>query len=185
MAALVFRVFGEAQAKGSMKTFAFHVKDQNGQPLWANGKPVLRSVATHDNPKTKGWQQLVAQAASDAIRARNVDHQGEPWKVLDGAVRVSLAFYLPRPASLPKKVVANVRGLDADKLARLVLDSLSGLAYVDDRQVVELLVGKFYAQPNEPAHVDIRVEPTAGVRPYEPSVAPAPLFDQPLFAMGE
>jgi crossover junction endodeoxyribonuclease RusA len=179
---LEFRVLGEAQAKGSMKTFAYHVKDQNGQPLWHNGKPVLRSIATHDNPKTKGWQILVAQECSDAIRARNVEGAGETWRVLECAVRVSIAFYLPRPISLPKKITANIRGLDVDKCARLVLDSMSGLAYTDDRQVVELICGKYYAAPHEPAHVDVRVEPTAGLRPCEWPAAPASLFDQPLFA---
>jgi crossover junction endodeoxyribonuclease RusA len=181
--ALTFRVYGEAQAKGSMKTFAFQLKDAAGQPLYRNGKPLLRSVATHDNPKTKGWQQLIAQAASDAIRARNVDGVGERWDVLDGPARVSIAFYLPRPISLPKKMLANIRGLDVDKMARLILDSLSGLAYVDDRQVVELVAGKFYAVASEPAHVDVRVEPTLGLRPAEWPAAPASLFDQPLFAV--
>lgn len=183
-AALAFRVYGEAVAKGSMKTFAFQVKDPAGQPLYRNGKPVLRSVATHDNPKTREWAMLVATAASDAIRARNVEGHDTPWRVLDGPVRLSVAFYLPRPQSLPKKVVANTKGYDTDKLVRLVCDALKGLAFADDRLVVEVIAGKYYARLQEPAHVDIRVEPTAGLRPAEWSVAPAPLFQEPLFAEG-
>ena len=179
---LAFRVFGEAHAKGSMQSFAFHVKDASGQPLYRNGKAVLRSIVTHDNPNTKHWQHVIAQSASDAIRARNVSGDGEPWRVLTGAARVSVAFYLPRPVSLPKKYLANVKGLDIDKMARLILDALKGLAYDDDRQVVELIAGKYYAASGEPAHVDVRVEPTAGIRPTEWPVAPAPLFQEPLFA---
>jgi hypothetical protein len=184
---LKFRVYGEAVAKGSMKTFAYQVKGSDGQPIYRNGKPILRSVATHDNPKTKSWQLLIAEAASEAIRARNLNEresgQGvSAWRVLDGPVRLSVAFYLSRPKSLPKRVVANTKGYDTDKLARLILDALQGLAYANDSQVVELVAGKFYAQPDEPAHVDIRVEATAGLRPAEWPVAPAPLFQEPLFA---
>jgi Holliday junction resolvase RusA-like endonuclease len=165
-----------------MKTFAFQLKDPAGQPLYRNGKPVLRSVATHDNPKTREWALLVAGAASDAIRSRNVDGQGAPWRVLEGPVRLSVAFYLPRPQSLPKKVVANVRGYDTDKLVRLVADALKGLAFTDDRLVVEVIAGKYYAAPHEPAHVDVQVEPTAGLRPAAWPAAPLPLFQEPLFA---
>jgi crossover junction endodeoxyribonuclease RusA len=179
---LSFRVYGEAVAKGSMKTFAFQLKDPAGQPLYRNGKPVLRSVATHDNPKTREWALLVAGAASEAIRSRTVDSADVPWRVLEGPVRLALAFYLPRPQSLPKRIVANIKGLDVDKLSRLILDALSGLAYGDDRQVVELIAGKYYAAPSEPAHVDVRVEATAGLRPAEWPDAPLPLFQEPLFA---
>jgi Holliday junction resolvase RusA-like endonuclease len=186
--ALSFRVFGEAVAKGSMKTFAYHVKGADGQPLYQNGKAVLRSVATHDNPKTRDWQTLVRKAASDCISAtRNDDRESgrsKAWRLLDGPVRLSVAFYLPRPKSLPKKVVANTKGYDTDKLARLILDALQGVAYANDAAVVELIAGKYYAGPSEPAHVDVRVEPTAGLRPAEWPAAPAPLFQEPLFAEG-
>jgi hypothetical protein len=181
---LKFRVYGEAVAKGSMKTFAFQVKDPSGQPLYRNGKPVLRSVATHDNPKTKSWQLLIAEAASEAIRARNLERDGgqvvSAWRLLDGPVRLSVAFYLSRPKSLPKRVVANTKGYDTDKLARLVLDALQGLAYANDAQVVELIAGKFYAQPGEPACCCICVEPTLGVAPHQVPAAPMPLFTENL-----
>ena len=38
---------------------------------------------------------------------------------------------------------------DCDNLAKSILDSLNGLAYQDDRQIIELSVKKFYAEQSE------------------------------------
>ena len=38
---------------------------------------------------------------------------------------------------------------DCDNLAKSILDSLNGLAYHDDKQVVELVVKKYYAENAE------------------------------------
>ena len=38
---------------------------------------------------------------------------------------------------------------DCDNLAKSILDSLNGLAYQDDKQVVELSIKKYYAENAE------------------------------------
>jgi Holliday junction resolvase RusA-like endonuclease len=122
------------------------------------------------NPKTKNWQQLVADGASQAIQALLVAERG----LLLSAVRVTLAFYLPRPQSLPKRVTAHVKAPDLDKLTRAVFDAFTGAVFHDDTQVVDLVATQGYACARDPAHVDIRVEPAAAAVPLPQ--------DQRLFA---
>lgn len=137
MTQLSFVVWGVAQPKGSAK--AFIPKGWN------------RAVVTSDNPKNKGWQQLVAEACG---RAR--DEAGA--SLLDGPVRLRVAFYLPRPKSLPKRVEHHIKKPDLDKLVRSVGDALTGVMWNDDSQVVDLQVRKRYAPPDTAPHAVITVQ---------------------------
>lgn len=103
----------------------------SSRAFMAGGKPVITSA----NKNLKDWRTLVALAGM------------EHAKMLDGPVAVTLRFYLPRPVSLPKKTVEHTKRPDVDKLARAVLDSLTGLFFKDDSQVVRLLASKHYADP--------------------------------------
>lgn len=81
----------------------------------------------------------------------------------DGPVRVVVKAYHPVPKCAPKyKRAAMLAGdikplvkVDIDNVAKLVMDALNGLAYLDDKQVVQLEGYKKYAV--EPA-VYVRVE---------------------------
>lgn len=44
---------------------------------------------------------------------------------------------------------------DTDNIAKSILDSLNGIAYLDDKQVVNLQVEKYYA---ETSSVSVRIE---------------------------
>lgn len=44
---------------------------------------------------------------------------------------------------------------DTDNIAKSILDSLNGIAYLDDKQVVELIVNKFY---NNTPYVSVIIE---------------------------
>ncbi len=154
---LNFTVYGVAQSMGSKRAFV--------------PKGWVRPVITDSNRNLKAWQSLVADAASSAIQA-----QTTPWHLLDGAVRLTIAFYLPRPKSLPKRCVAHVKAPDTSKLIRSTEDALSGIVYRDDSQVVEIVAGKFYAAPTSPPHCIVRVEPTDGVQLLAVPAAPLPLF---------
>lgn len=61
---------------------------------------------------------------------------------LEGAVGMVLLFTLPKPKSV-KRDIPYVRP-DLDKLVRAVLDALTGIAYSDDGQVVEIFTRKEY-----------------------------------------
>ena len=44
---------------------------------------------------------------------------------------------------------------DADNIAKIIMDALNGVAYEDDRQVVELIVRKFFS---DTAYVDVFID---------------------------
>lgn len=120
-----FRVFGVPQPKGSMKAFV--------------PKGWTRPIVTATNASTaRPWAALVTDAARQAC----------PSLVFPSGVAVALAltFRLPKPQSAPKRrVTVPSRKPDIDKLARLVLDALTGIIWQDDAQVVELVARKDYA----------------------------------------
>jgi len=72
---------------------------------------------------------------------------------LEGDLSAKIVCYFPIPKSISKKkrefmlterVYYNHKP-DLDNLAKIILDSLNGIAFDDDRQVVRLEVSKFYS----------------------------------------
>lgn len=135
MNALTFTVYGVPQPKGSARAFV--------------PKGWSRAIVTSDNPKNKGWQQLVAEAACQALNGQTF--------YTDGPVRLTVVFYLPRPKSLPKRVAAHLKKPDLDKLVRSVKDALTKVVWQDDAQVTELNAVKRYAEDQDPPCATIRV----------------------------
>ena len=93
----------------------------------------------------KEWRHAIAKQAS---------RQKTTW---DGDVRVNMLFVFARPkAHFDSKGVLRAtapirpRKLDLDKLARAVCDALSGVAYLDDRQVAMLCAERRYVDWDEP-----------------------------------
>jgi Holliday junction resolvase RusA-like endonuclease len=123
MSTLTFTVYGTPIPKGSTKAFV--------------PKGWKRAIITHDNPRTKGWQQEILEAALVAIAGASP---------LDGPVALTLRFYLPKPKSAPRRVVDAVKKPDLDKLVRCVKDGLTRAGiYHDDSQVTLVTAGKFFA----------------------------------------
>ena len=79
------------------------------------------------------------------------------WLPYENQVRAEIEVLVAVPKSDSKtKKKAKIEGMirpavkpDCDNLAKSILDSLNGLAYHDDRQVVELFVKKYYAENAE------------------------------------
>lgn len=75
-------------------------------------------------------------------------------KLLYGPIRATIEAYYGIPKSKSKKakelmsnqVTRPTKKPDADNIAKAILDSLNGIAYKDDSQVVELIVIKYYAE---------------------------------------
>jgi Holliday junction resolvase RusA-like endonuclease len=169
---LHFVVYGVAVPKGSTKSFGFVLRDKvTGRELRdRNGRPLVRTVTSNDNPKTKSWQQLVAEGANAALGQLLSDDRA---LLLDG-VRVTCAFWLPRPKGLPKKRTAHLTAPDIDKLLRSIFDGLSGTVWRDDSQVVEVIAMKRYAALDDTPHVELWIEPTQGLAAVPQT---APLFE--------
>jgi len=149
---ITFTVWGVAQPKGSAKAFV--------------PKGWTRAVVTSDNPKNKGWQQLVAEAAGRARDAAGA-------ALLDGPVRLRVEFHLPRPKSLSKRVLHHTKKPDLDKLVRSVKDGLSRVIWHDDSQVTQITASKTYAAADATPCAVVTVEAAAEPRPLVPDRRPA------------
>lgn len=73
---------------------------------------------------------------------------------LDGPVGLSVSFLMPRPTSkiwkrkpMPREWYP--KRPDWDNLAKSLCDSLNGLAYFDDNQIVEAIIRKQIAEGSE------------------------------------
>lgn len=131
---ITFQVLGVPIPKGSMKAFM---------------RPGMKyPVVTHDNTKTKPWADGVKLAAQQHAPV------GGPW---DGAIELHASFYLPRPKSLPRRVVYPTKKPDLDKLLRNIKDALKGIVYSDDAQVIDTHTFKRYATSEAPPQVFITV----------------------------
>jgi Holliday junction resolvase RusA-like endonuclease len=64
---------------------------------------------------------------------------------------------LQRPKTAPKRVTLPHTGLDLDKCARAVLDSMTGLIYADDARICDLTLRKRFAV-EEPTGATILIE---------------------------
>jgi len=137
---LMFAVHGIPQPKGSAR--AFVVKSRSGR---------ARAAVVNDNPKGKGWQQLVAEAASRTIDAC------PGFRMIDGPIRLVIDFALPRPKDIKARAVPHTKKPDLDKLIRCVADALTGVAWPDDSRVVAVSAEKAYAPFGQPPGAVIRV----------------------------
>lgn len=85
--------------------------------------------------------------------------------MLDRTIRAEIMAYYSIPKSAGKRARADMlsgklrpaKKPDLDNVAKIVLDSLNGLAYQDDAAVVELVVEKFYS---ETPRVEVRLVET-------------------------
>jgi crossover junction endodeoxyribonuclease RusA len=112
---------------------------------------VGRGIMVESSRAVGPWRERVALAAHNAMLTAGLT----PFT---GAVVVGLSFVLPRPKSTPKRFTPPaVKRPDCDKLTRAVFDSLSGIVYLDDSQVIDLHATKRLAEIGETPGVDITV----------------------------
>lgn len=79
-----------------------------------------------------------------------------------GPVEVELLFIMPRPLATPKRrpTPPAVKRPDVDKLARAVFDALTGYAWRDDSQVIDVHARKRIAEPGELTGVQVTYRPS-------------------------
>lgn len=77
-------------------------------------------------------------------------------------VATSVEFVMPRPSSAPKKSTPPaIRQPDLDKCLRAINDALTGIAWIDDAQVVATHTLKRIAEIDEQSGVRIKVKAVA------------------------
>lgn len=103
-----------------------------------------KGVKTHDAPKSRSYKELVKIVAWD----------NRPQEPLQGALKLEVDVYLVPPKKYhtkPKQALIASGELrpttkpDADNLVKGIKDGCSKIIWVDDAQVVEMVVRKFYA----------------------------------------
>lgn len=129
---LPFTVYGVPRPQGSKR----HV---------GNGRMVESS------PRVAEWRTLVALEAS-------IEQGDRP--VIEGPVTVDIVFGfgLPKRPGKRRSQDPHAQRPDLDKLARAVLDALTGVMYTDDSQVVELSARKMWVETGQDCAV-IMVQP--------------------------
>lgn len=114
-----------------------------------------RAKVTHANgSKIAVWRRSI----EDAIHRQ----LGEEIELMQGPMRLSAAFRLPRPKSLPKRRRVwpiNKRSGDLDHYLRALGDALTGVLLDDDAQIVEVEhLTKDYANPGAAPGVVFTIE---------------------------
>lgn len=124
--------------------------------LFVAGRPAPQGSKRHvgkgilvESSKAVGpWRELLAFYAA----------QGYRGPLIDVAVAVQIEFVMPRPAGAPKRSTPPAtKRPDIDKLARAVLDALSGVVWRDDSLIVDLHQTKRIAEIGETPGAHIRV----------------------------
>jgi Holliday junction resolvase RusA-like endonuclease len=70
------------------------------------------------------------------------------------ALRVEAFFYFDRPKSKSKSLYHKTTKPDIDKLARSLMDGMTGVVFEDDSQVSQCWVSKFFGSPSR---VEVRI----------------------------
>ena len=113
----------------------------------AKGRPrMARSGAVYTPQATRR-----AEATVSALVRRA--YTGKPY---DGPLSVSLTFWMPRPKRCPR-TLPTVKP-DLDNLAKLILDACNGLVWIDDSQIVHLVLDKNYATAGGQPGVSMTVD---------------------------
>jgi crossover junction endodeoxyribonuclease RusA len=131
---IAFGCAGKPAGKGSFR------------PITVKGKTRLINQSAK---RAEPWRKVVEAAARTAMGNTGLE-------LATGPVTCELAFTFPRcPAHygtgrnaqvLKATAPTHPRATDGDKLARLVLDALTGIVWADDSQVVELRVSKAFGE---------------------------------------
>jgi Holliday junction resolvase RusA-like endonuclease len=146
---VAFTVFGVAAPGGSKRAIRH--------------KTTGNVVVMESNPiRSRAWRSLVADVAGMAMDEATGGRMG----LLRGPLVLEATFYFPRPKGhfrtgrfagelKPGVPLYPATRPDSTKLTRLLEDSLNGLVWKDDAQVVNQWVRKMYG---EPARCEVRVE---------------------------
>lgn len=117
--------------------------------IWLEGEPVAKARPRMTRSGHVYTPDKTTKAENEIRRAWQEKH----GSIIEGPVAVSVVFMLKMPEtwSKAKKLMAQYREVlptkkpDVDNLVKTVFDALNGLAYDDDKQIVELSARKVYA----------------------------------------
>lgn len=112
------------------------------------GTPKAMSVGKGIRVPNKGGglRQFQTRANTDwSLLVGMIGREHAPAEPLDGALSFEAVFYMPRPATAPKRVTLPVKRPDIDNLVHKLTDQFNGVFWHDDAQVIDLVVRKRFA----------------------------------------
>ncbi len=124
-----------------------------------------RTVLLEQSKRVKPWREAVADAA-------------RKWHcpIRHGDVALYARVYFSRPKShydrygqLKTNTPARPGRLDCDKIARSICDALTGVAWIDDRQVSVLCIERIWCPPGHAPGATLQIDdaPPSGRCVYE------------------
>lgn len=146
---ITFTVIGRPQQRGSKTA----VPRRGGGFVTVGGMPVLKDANKH----SKAWMDSVKLAA----------HQAYAGELLAGPIVLSVEFYFRRPQShygsgrnygqvKESAPLWHTQTPDLDKLVRCLGDALTGVIWLDDKQVFETHSKRLWTTTSERAEVSIQ-----------------------------
>lgn len=117
------------------------------------GRPrFARNGVIYTPTETKLYERL--------IRDKFIESYGEVRTENKVEVMIAASFNIPKSWSKRKKSEAVNKYApvkpDIDNIVKIVLDSLNGVAYADDKQVVRILAEKIYREDEENIKIIVR-----------------------------
>lgn len=107
-----------------------------GTPVPQGSMVIMKGRIRHsDSDRLNGWRNDVAGECAKAMRIGDLPQ----WKPWEGPMALVLYFHYQGSPGVPKSTAP-----DLDKLVRAVLDALTGVLYVDDKQVTRINCRKVY-----------------------------------------
>ena len=128
-----FTAYGKPEPQGSARAFVVRG----------------RAIVTSDNPALKEWRTQLGRAAQACP-----DYTGV---LIPGPVRIEATFLLQKSKSRPRRDTHPTSNPDLDKLARALLDAITGVLIANDNQVCDLDVRKRWAEAGDAPHVTVTV----------------------------
>ena len=110
----------------------------------AKGRPRIGKGTAYTPEKTVNYENLVKYSFIEQCKG---------IKPLEGALSVTIRFYMPIPKSANKKdkalmelnIKRHTKKPDMDNCIKSVTDALNGFAYLDDSQIADLYGTKIYS----------------------------------------
>jgi len=124
------------------------------------GIPKAMSVGSMIAFKRAGVQHTFQKRRNTdwALMVGQVGREHAPPAPMEGPIAFKAVFYLPKPATAGKKIVAPLRRPDLHSLMHKLEDHFNGVFYKDDSQIVDVLAYKRFAGPGGQTGVEITVE---------------------------
>ena len=115
-----------------------------GNPMGKQRARTLKTGRSYTPKETVNYETLVKLTYD----------QLENKRFLEGQILASITAFYPIPKSTSKKkaeqmikrIIRPTKKPDWDNVGKIICDSLNGVAYQDDSQIVECMVKKFYGE---------------------------------------